>query len=77
MLTLILSAGMLPVVTAELPLDQLELPSGFEIELYAQVDNARQMALGDKGTVFVGSRNAGKVHALVDSDGDHKADKAI
>ena len=61
MLTLILSAGMLPVVTVELPLDELELPPGFEIELYAQVDNARQMALGDKGTVFVGSRNAGKV----------------
>jgi glucose/arabinose dehydrogenase len=76
MLTLILSAGMLPVATAELPLDELELPSGFEIELYAQVDNARQMALGDRGTVFVGSRNAGKVHALVDSDGDHKADKS-
>ncbi len=75
MLCLILSAGILPVVTAELPLDELKLPSGFEIELYAQVDNARQMALGDKGTVFVGSRNAGKVHALVDENGDYKADR--
>jgi glucose/arabinose dehydrogenase len=75
MSTLILCAGMLPVITAGLPVDQLELPTGFEIELYAQVDNARQLAPGDKGTVFAGSRNAGKVHALVDSDGDHKADK--
>jgi len=75
MLTLILSAGILPVLTAGLPLDELELPPGFEIELFAQVENARQMALGDKGTVFVGSRNAGKVHALVDENGDYKADR--
>jgi glucose/arabinose dehydrogenase len=39
MSTLILCAGMLPVVTAGLPVDQLELPTGFEIELYAQVDS--------------------------------------
>jgi glucose/arabinose dehydrogenase len=51
------------------------LPEGFRIELFAQVDNARQLALGAKGTVFVGSRNAGKVHALVDEDGDYRADK--
>lgn len=75
MLDLILSIGMLPAFTAELPLDELRLPPGFEIELYAQVVNARQMALGDKGTVFVGSRNGGKVHALVDKDGDYRADK--
>lgn len=48
----------------------------FEIELYALLDNAIQIALGGRGTVFVGSRNAGKVHALIDSDGDHKADNS-
>ena len=74
MLSLLLSAGILSVSTAVMPLEELKLPSGFNIELYAQVENARQMALGDKGTVFVGSRNAGKVHALVDNDGDYKAD---
>ena len=43
-----------------LPLDTIKLPPGFSIELYsAEVPNARQMALGDKGTVFVGSRTAG------------------
>nr|WP_241263973.1 PQQ-dependent sugar dehydrogenase [Bowmanella dokdonensis] len=64
-------------VTA-LPLDKLTLPEGFKIELYADgVKNARQMALGEKGTLFVGSREAGLVHAVVDSDGDHKADKVI
>ncbi len=33
------------------------------------------MAIGSKGTVFVGSMQAGLVHAVVDTDGDHKADK--
>jgi glucose/arabinose dehydrogenase len=53
----------LPVQADALPLAQLKLPPGFEIELFARVDNARQMALG-KNTLFVGSRRAGKVHAI-------------
>ena len=56
-------------------LQQIELPPGFEIHLYAQnVKNARQLALGDHGTVFAGSRKAGSVHAVVDRDGDHFAE---
>jgi glucose/arabinose dehydrogenase len=59
-----------------LPLDQIKLPPGFSIELFASgVRNARQMALGDKGTLFVGSRTAGRVYAVVDSNGDRKADR--
>jgi len=46
-----------------LPLDSIKLPPGFSIELVARVENARQMALGEKGTLFVGSQ-AGKVHAV-------------
>ena len=53
---------------AELPLEQIKLPPGFAIELFARVDNARQMVLGrtdaSGGTLFVGSMRAGKVHAL-------------
>ena len=41
----------------------LSLPPGFSIEVFAEVDNARQMALG-KRTLFVGSRSAGKVYAI-------------
>ena len=33
------------------------------------------MALGPPGIVFVGSRNEGKVHAVVDRDRDHRADE--
>ena len=54
---------------------------GFKIELFATgVTNAREMALGSKGTVFVGSRNkpAGDtVYAVVDQNGDYKADQVI
>jgi glucose/arabinose dehydrogenase len=59
-----------------LPVNQIKLPPGFAIEVYATgVDNARQMALGDKGTLFVGSRTARRVYAVVDANGDHKADR--
>ncbi len=60
----------------ELPLDQIRLPPGFAIEVFADgVENARQLALGERGTVFAGSRRAGKVYAIVDADGDYRADR--
>jgi len=56
-------------------LAQIKLPPGFEIQLYARdVKNARQLARGDQGTVFAGSRKAGLVHAVRDEDGDHFAE---
>jgi glucose/arabinose dehydrogenase len=67
--------------SANLPLELIKLPPGFKIEVYASgVPNARQLVLGSKGTVFVGSRNkpAGDlVRALVDKNGDHKADQVL
>jgi len=60
----------------ETNLAKIRLPPGFAISLYAaDVPNARQMALGDNGTLFVGSRTAGNVYALVDENGDHRIDK--
>jgi len=59
----------------ELPLHTLNLPPGFSIGLYADdVPNARAMALSPSGVVFVGSRRAGRVYAVVDRDGDHRAE---
>lgn len=53
----------------------ISLPSGFKISLFAEnVPNARAMVVGDNGTLFVGSRSAGNVYALVDSNDDNKAD---
>src|SRR5690349_17615726 len=57
---------------------QWVVPAGFRVDVFAdKVENAREMALGPRGTVFVGSMRAGKVHAVVDSDGDHKADRVV
>ena len=42
----------------ELPLELIRLPEGFTVEVYAcGVANAREMALGARGTLFVGSRS--------------------
>jgi glucose/arabinose dehydrogenase len=60
------------------PLASLVLPSGFRAAVYADnVENARTMVLGPKGTVFVSSRTAGKLHAVVDRNGDHRADEVL
>jgi len=54
----------------KLPLAKLKAAPGFNIEVYAAgMTNAREMALGDKGTVFVGSRLVDKVYAIVNKDG--------
>ncbi|MEP7182002.1 MAG: PQQ-dependent sugar dehydrogenase [Betaproteobacteria bacterium] len=49
---------------SSLPLETLRLPPGFTIELVARVPNARAMAWGAAGTLFVGSAGAGRVHAV-------------
>ncbi|HVH56665.1 MAG TPA: sorbosone dehydrogenase family protein [Vicinamibacterales bacterium] len=73
---LLAAVAISPQTIQKLPLDQIKLPPGFVIQLYADgVPNARQMALGDKGTLFVGSRTAHRVYAVVDRDGDKKADQ--
>src|SRR5690349_12685823 len=65
-LTIAVSAVLAAPLTRadELPLDKLKLPPGFAIELVARVPNAREMALGTRGTLFVGSMEAGKVYAV-------------
>ena len=60
----------------QLNMNRLNLPEGFSIELYAKnIEGARSMAMGSDGTLFVGTRNEGKVYALKDTDGDYKVDK--
>ncbi|MDZ4714353.1 MAG: PQQ-dependent sugar dehydrogenase [Cytophagales bacterium] len=67
-----------PAITsasASLPLNTIKLPAGFSIAVYAEVDNARSMAMGPGGTLFVGNRNEDKVYAVKDTNGDFVADK--
>lgn len=54
--------------------DRLRLPEGFTVAVYGEVAGARSLALGELGTVFVSTRRAGKVYALVDRDGDDVAE---
>ncbi len=64
------------LLSSQLYVEELVVPDGFKIELFASdVINARQLALGDEGTLFVGTRKEGKVYALVDENNDGKADK--
>ncbi|WP_127136814.1 PQQ-dependent sugar dehydrogenase [Flagellimonas oceanensis] len=66
----------IPEYTGDLPLDRLNFPDGFSIDVYAEnIEGARSMAMGADGTLFVGTRNEGKVYALKDTDGDYRADE--
>ena len=48
-----------------LPLERIKLPPGFEIAVFAEgIKDARSMALGEKGTLFVSTRTAGNVYAV-------------
>lgn len=59
-----LLAGFGPAFCAKPDLTAIQLPPGFSIGIYAAVPGARSLALGEKGTVFVGSREPGKVYAV-------------
>jgi glucose/arabinose dehydrogenase len=68
-----------PIAAAvdKLPVNQLKLPKGFKIEVFASgIPDARSLRLGDKGTVFVGNRLQDKVWAIYDKDGK-RTQKAI
>ncbi len=61
-------------------LESISLPPGFEIHIFAEgMPAARQMALADDGTVFVGSfgfgADATEVYAARDTDNDGRADQ--
>ncbi|HEY1475799.1 MAG TPA: PQQ-dependent sugar dehydrogenase [Pseudolabrys sp.] len=60
----------LPAAADKLPTAKLKLPPGFNIEVYASgIANTRSLRIGDKGTVFVGTRFGNKVTAIVKKDG--------
>ncbi len=47
------------------PADFLRVPAGFHAEILVEnVPNARSMALGERGTLFVGTRSKGTVYAV-------------
>jgi len=71
-------SGSCKAQSAEEICKKIELPEGFKISVYAEgVENARSLAIGNKGTVFVGNRTEDRVYALVDTDQDFKAERKI
>src|SRR5437867_1206052 len=62
-----------PKAPGEIPVDKIKLPPGFRATLWAHgINNARMMTWGDKGTLFVSSRVAGNVYAVVDKGGQRE-----
>jgi glucose/arabinose dehydrogenase len=54
----------------DIPIQNAKLPPGFKIEIWASgLPLAREMALGAKGTVFVGNRVRDELYAVVDNNG--------
>src|SRR5215813_14298836 len=61
-----------------LPLDKIKLPPGFSISIYARnVPGARSMTWSPNGTLFVGTRQEGKVYAILDRNHDNVADEVL
>lgn len=68
----VLLAGAVPA-RAGFDLSAIRLPDGFLIEEYVTgVKNARGLAIGANGTLFIGTRNAGKVYAVRDPGGPNQ-----
>lgn len=54
---------------APAPVERLTVPPGFRVGVFAYpVPGARSLALGSRGTVFVGTRDEGVVYAIQDED---------
>lgn len=54
----------------KLPVNNLKLPKGFNIEVYAAgLTNARSLRVDDKGNVYVSTRTIDKVYAVTDKNG--------
>jgi len=66
-LTLLLPAGP-SQAGRQLPIEELKLPPGFQVSVYALVPGARSLALGPDGTVVVGTRGD-KVYAVTPAEG--------
>ena len=54
------------------------LPDGFKLTVFADnVPGARQLALGENGTIFVGSKKPGRFFVLIDTNNDYLSDKRL
>ena len=69
-LVLFVALSSAAVAQSGLSLANIQLPDGFSIEVYTdEVPNARSLALGESGTIFVSTRRDGRVFAVVPQEG--------
>ena len=69
-----------PVAAAldKLPIDKLKLPPGFKAEVWSHGHaGGRTMVMGDKGTIFMGTRGLGRVYAITDKGGSREIKTVI
>lgn len=61
-----------------LPLDKINLPPGFKIEVFAEkIENARSLTYSPNDILYVGSRDGDFIRALPDKNQDHWADTSF
>ena len=71
-------AGYAVARSADIPLELVKLPPGFKINVYAtDTPNARSMVMSPEGILFVGTRRAGKVYAVLNRNGDYRANEIV
>jgi glucose/arabinose dehydrogenase len=73
----LIAAGNLSAAST-LPLNQISLPDGFTIAEFATgIEDARSLAMGPNGTLIVGTRTNGRLWAVLDTNGDYRADRKV
>jgi hypothetical protein len=55
----------------------VETSPGFQISVFAELTNPRQLALRESGIVYAGSFRAGNLYGVIDADSDGSADKVV
>jgi glucose/arabinose dehydrogenase len=71
-------AGLSVAKSADIPFEHIQLPPGFKIDVFAtDIPDARSMAMSPDGIIFVGTRKAGKVYAVIDRNGDYRVDEVL
>ena len=61
-----------PCGADENQLSDIRLPPGFSIDIYADVPNARSLALGENGTVFVANRRGNSIYAIISNNDERE-----
>lgn len=64
--------------SSSMPLERISLPEGFSIGLFvSDIPDARSLAMGPQGVLFIGNRQGDKVWAVVDTNEDGSADQSM